>query len=53
MAMGRGGDRSGRMSKKNFFLAFVEQETKSEWKEERGWGVQQEGKKRRRAKLDE
>lgn len=32
--------------KKNFFLAFVEQETKSEWKE-------REGKKRRCAKLDE
>lgn len=61
MAMGRGGggdrDEGGRhkggecRKKRNFFLAFVEQETKSKWKE---WKErEEEGKKRRRAKLDE
>lgn len=55
MAMARG--RKENVEKKNFFLAFVEQETKSQWKGGKrvpeGGSAQQEGKKRRRAKLDE
>lgn len=60
MAMGSGGGGDGEGAgtraenvekKRNFFLAFVEQETKSEWKERKE--REEEGKKRRRAKLDE
>lgn len=55
MAMARG--RGENVEKKNFFLAFVEQETKSQWKGDRGcqgggeYTARRE--KRRRAKLDE